>query len=281
MGIKFAIENIALAPLKFENWFEVITSTLKQQEPAKLILKNGLRIEAIEHLRYLVREIFIWKVYNPSTLPIGGNDVVVDIGAHNGLFSLFAASITQNMIYAFEPAPENFDCLQRNIDANGLTNVTSYNVAVSDKIGLTKLFLNPGSGAKNLLFEQIHPDKVEKYKDTKGLDLEYLNYLVPGPDELEQYIEVPTTTLQEIMDSNKLERIDFLKLDCEGSEGPILFSTPGEHLKRVKKIAMEFHDQLSQFDHNQIQKHLAEAGFNTQLRWNNKSPVGYLYAWHD
>jgi Ni,Fe-hydrogenase I small subunit len=106
-----------------------------------------------------------------------------------------------------------------------------------------------------------------------------VNYLLSGIDKPETYVEVPTTTLQEIMDSNNLERIDFLKLECEGAESSILHSTPGDYLKRVKKIAMEFHDHLSALNHQDIQKLLEEVGFTTRLKWDGKSPLGYMYAW--
>ena len=83
------------------------------------------------------------------------------------------------------------------------------------------------------------------------------------------------------MRSNDLKEIDFLKLDCEGAEGSILTSTPGEHLKRIRKIAMEFHDNVSQLKHDEIQRLLADAGFVTTLNWNGRSPFGYLYGKRD
>lgn len=83
------------------------------------------------------------------------------------------------------------------------------------------------------------------------------------------------------MDSNHIEQIDFLKMDCEGSEGSILQSVPKEYLKKVNKITMEFHDHLSRLDHNDLQKLLEEAGFNTKLKWDNKSSCGYLYGWRN
>ena len=46
MGIGYALENIVLAARAYENWAEVIANTAKRQEPAKVILKNGLIIEA-------------------------------------------------------------------------------------------------------------------------------------------------------------------------------------------------------------------------------------------
>ena len=36
-------------------------------------------------------------------------------------------------------------------------------------------------------------------------------------------MEVPCTTLREIMESNHLEHVDLLKMDCEGAEYEILY----------------------------------------------------------
>ena len=48
-------------------------------------------------------EIFIKNIYLPDYLSIGENDIVIDIGANIGLFSLFAAKYTKNKIFAIEP----------------------------------------------------------------------------------------------------------------------------------------------------------------------------------
>ncbi len=95
---------------------------------------------------------------------------------------------------------------------------------------------------------------------------------------MENYIEVHAITLQRIMDDNNLERIDFLKLDCEGSEGSILMSTPRGYLERIQKVAMEFHDNVSQLKHDEIQRLMEEVGFVTSLVWDGDSPFGYLYG---
>jgi FkbM family methyltransferase len=277
MSIHSKIGNTLLATKRYENWVEVIITLAKKQEPAQLILKNGLRIETNVGLRALVEEIFFRKMYTPPHLPIESGDVVVDIGANNGVFTIFAASMTQNAVYAYEPFPSNFKFLEQNICANGLKNVIPFKLAVSDKIGSSKLFLNPSDGRQNLLSEYIIPNRIEDYRN-----YEDLTYLISGSDDLEKYVEVPTTTLQEIIESNNIEWIDFLKMDCEGSEGSIFASTPKEYLQRIRKIAMEFHDHLSVLNHNDIQKLLEEVGFTTKVEWHDKphgSPLGFLYGW--
>ncbi|GAI66269.1 unnamed protein product, partial [marine sediment metagenome] len=48
------------------------------------------------------------------------NPVVLDIGANDGVFSLTAAVNQHIRCFAFEPAPSNYDILQRNIALNNL-----------------------------------------------------------------------------------------------------------------------------------------------------------------
>ena len=264
---------------KYQNWAEIISSRAKKQIPAEFILRDGTRFETGMLLVWheLVNEIFFEHVYTPVHLQIGRNDIVVDIGAHLGVFSVFAASMTQNTVYAFEPSPDNFEVLKRNIHMNGVNNIKAHRCAVSDRPGSTTFLLSSGSSTNHLLFNHKILHKLEKYQAS----VDHLQYKIPLPSDFEEYIEVPTTTLQDIMDSNNIEQIDFLKMDCEGSEELILDSTPKNYLKRVRKIAFEFHDHLSNLNHNDMRKLLEEIGFTTDLKWDGKSPVGFLYGWRE
>ena len=85
-------------------------------------------------------------------------------------------------------------------------------------------------------------------------------------DVPENYLEVSTTTLQDIMDRNHIEQLDFLKVDCEGAEALILQSTPMHYLKRVKKIALEYHDHMTPTPHQKLHRLLREAGFIVRER---------------
>lgn len=264
---------------KYQNWAEIITSRAKREIPAEFILRNGTRFETGKLLVWheLVNEIFFDHVYTPVPLQIERNDVVVDIGAHIGVFSVFAASLTQNTVYAFEPSPRNFEVLKRNIVVNRVKNIMASRVAVSDRLGSTALLPSTASSTNHLLFNQTILDQLEKYQACE----EHQQYKRVMPHDFDESIEVPTTTLVDIMDSNHIEQVDFLKMDCEGSEGLILESTPKNYLKRIRKIAFEFHDHLSNINHDNMRKLLEELGFTTDLKWDDKSPVGFLYGWRE
>jgi FkbM family methyltransferase len=237
------------------NRMEIVKAYLKRQEPAKIILNNGLQIIGAEGPLWAARLIFGDEVYNPWNFLIQENDIVVDIGANIGVFALYAACKTKNAVYAYEPYPENFESLVQNIHLNNLDHIHPFRLAVTDEIGEAMLFLSETCEG-HMVYDNI----------IKG--------------KLDHYINVPTITLQEIIEFNELERIDFLKMDCEGQEGAILKSTPGIYLKKIKKIVLEFHDALSDYKHQFIQKILVENGFDTKLIWDGKSHYGYIYAWN-
>jgi len=246
----YLAREILLSIREHKNWVEISKLILKGKKYTKVILRNGMQIEApIDNpLLQIVHKIYFKNVYNPVYLPINANDIVVDIGANIGVFTLFAASKTTNKVFAFEPFPENFLFLNQNINRNCLKNVIAYETAVSDKIGSDKLFCDESGGGHTML------------------------------EKLETYVEVPTTTLQKIIDTNNIKQVDFLKIDCEGAEGLILNSTPLEYLKKVRKISIEFHDNVSSLKHENLSRLLEQSGFNMQLNWDGKSQFGYLYG---
>jgi FkbM family methyltransferase len=247
--------NILLAIRRFKNYGDITLSIVQGQNPATVTLRNGLQIHAPKDIALLpmIDDIFFKNVYTPTNLPILGDDVVVDIGANIGVFTLLASSRTQETVHAFEPFPQNVEFLKKNIHMNNLHKVITHRFAVCSEVGSAKLFLSKTSTG-HLLFD----------RNIEG--------------RLSRHIEVPTTTLQRIIDDNALDRIGFLKLDCEGSEGSILVSTPVSYFKTIRKIAMEFHDNVAELKHDDIVGFLREAGFATTLNWDGKSPFGYLYG---
>jgi FkbM family methyltransferase len=204
-------------------------------------------------LLQMAEEIFHARLYTPDGWDLQAGGVVVDIGANIGVFSLLAAERQSSRVFAFEPYPENIRFLKQNVSANRMMNVTICESAVSDLSGWQRLYVNTNPAGHSLYV-------------TSAVD--------GGPDD----VRIPTTTLPEIMDTNHLDRVDFLKIDCEGSEGAILLSTPADYLKRIGRLAIEFHDNVSVIPHDEIQALLEQHGFRTALRWDVATPFGFLYA---
>ena len=116
-------------------------------------------------------------------------DTVVDIGANIGLFTLFFSKLvgTTGRVIAFEPDPENFDVLKKNIELNEITNVTLVQKGVSNKNESVKLYKDSAAGAHSLI-------KNEWSKE---------------------YTNIQTVTLDDYF---RGEEIDMIKIDAEGFE---------------------------------------------------------------
>jgi FkbM family methyltransferase len=75
-------------------------------------------------------------------------DTVVDIGAHVGVMSIkLAKTFPFIEVYAIEPDPMNYACLRRNVELNGLTNVTAINTVVSGDGAKKRLYVDASDSA--------------------------------------------------------------------------------------------------------------------------------------
>src|SRR4029434_10965735 len=87
-------------------------------------------------------------------------------------------------------------------------------------------------------------------------------------------IEVDTITFKNFIKKNKIGQIDFLKVDCEGSEVFIFIEENTEFFRTdVHKIALEFHNEKK----DDITKFLRDAGYEVHVD-NGKDNLGMLYA---
>lgn len=264
----------------YRNWPEVIASSATQEQSfSRLILRDGTRFEALGGFkeRGQVEEIFFKHFYLPKPLTIRPDDVVIDIGANVGVFSIYAALRTHNTVYAFEPFPDSCAIHRQLVALNHLPNVVLRQSAVAGHVGTAPLHVSAISSVRHFLGDKQVLQTLEDYQNRD----EYCQFaqVMVTPGELSDTLEVPTTTLQEIMDTHHLERVGFLKINCEGAEGAIIQATPLDYLQRIQQIFLCFHEHLSLISSDAIQKRLEEAGFTMTLVWDGVNPQGHMYGW--
>src|SRR5207253_6545315 len=82
-------------------------------------------------------------------------DVVLDIGANIGYYTLVFAELVgdSGRVFAFEPEPANFALLSENTGLNGRANVTLVNAAVADAGGRLPLYLAGENKGDHRLFD--------------------------------------------------------------------------------------------------------------------------------
>jgi FkbM family methyltransferase len=177
--------------------------------------RNGARLQigrGVDHVPII--EIFLRQEYGE----VDDGAVILDIGANIGTFSVYAGRSARAVtIYAYEPTAEFFALLQDNIRLNGLAGaVRCFNLAVAGETRVRQLALE----SRTLSFPTLLPSTSDRVTRT---------------------VDVQATSLADILDANALERVDLLKMDCEGAEYEILYSTPDRYLARVREIRMEYH----------------------------------------
>jgi len=129
------------------------------------IVRDGKEVKFIA-----VNELTAWRAQSvmskePGTVAwieeMSEGEVLLDVGANVGLYSLCAARFRGARVFAFEPESQNFALLNANIHRNGLQDaVLAYSVALSDETRFDSLYLSsfePG-GSCHAFGESVRPD---------------------------------------------------------------------------------------------------------------------------
>jgi len=115
----------------------------------------------------ITREIFIDEVYD-HFYHLQNDDIVIDIGAHVGLFTLKVAKKVK-LVVAVEPHLLNHRLLVLNIALNKLENVIPVKLALSHYSGKAKLYVGKDSGTYTLrgnLYKLKSDDTIEVMVET-------------------------------------------------------------------------------------------------------------------
>jgi FkbM family methyltransferase len=154
-------------------------------------------INKTDFLNSTIREEEIIEYFQPKE-----GDIVVDVGAHVGRYTLIASKLIgpTGKVLAIEANPTNLEMLNRNIKLNRTINVTSLNYAVYSTETKIKLYL-PGEELGDTIYNTIMEDRAKK---------------------IEKFIEVNAKTLDSLLQSNDIRQVNWIKIDVEGAEFEVL-----------------------------------------------------------
>ncbi|MES1198175.1 MAG: FkbM family methyltransferase, partial [Chitinophagaceae bacterium] len=187
------------------------------------------------------------------------NAVVIDIGANIGMFPIrLLVDQPDIRFYSYEPFPNNFAILHKNVAASSFTQnrISIFNMAVL------------GKKQDNL---KIYFNKKEEYTDSSSL--------IPGFENNHDALPISSTTLEEIIKVNGLQKIDLLKLYCEGSEYSILYDSPIDLINSIPFIVVETHDLDNEKNNLQgVKTFLGSLGFTFKTR-SITGKINMVWAW--
>ena len=214
-------------------------------------LPDGIMLQPLDSISLINvnKEIYLDQVYD-GFYKMREDDVVIDVGAHVGLFTLKAAKRARTVV-AVEPHPFNYRLLLRNIAFNRLRNVIPVNLALSNYDGISKLYIGKDSVS--------HTTK----KEMRSI----------SPPCIE-YLEVEVKTLDRLADELKLGKVTFIKIDVEGAELHVLKGAKRLLAGNDVFLAISaYHTSMQPYE---IYRYLRRRGFTVFSFEFNK--MTYIYA---
>ncbi|PIQ48594.1 MAG: hypothetical protein COW03_09430 [Cytophagales bacterium CG12_big_fil_rev_8_21_14_0_65_40_12] len=252
--IKPALKTIGLKKVLISAFKLLQRSTFKDKTIVEISLSQLIQFKIsvnpeFGEVDWYIYQHKIWEknITKHFTQTVKPNDVVIDIGANIGYFTLLSAMLTGNQgsVHAFEPQKEIYSALTENISLNNLSNVITNNLGLGSKSGTLTLTQMPGNrGGGRILENQVQQGISEKVKVIS----------------LDQYVE-----------NHQIGEINFIKIDVEGFEYEVLQGANRVFSKLKPSCLFEFSPDIwkkNEMDwiskSNELLTFFLEKGYNLQ-----------------
>jgi len=152
-----------------------------------IIASPDLNVESYDEIKIRVENTWL-----PHYKILEG-DVIVDAGAGIGNESVYFSRLAKDsgLVLAFEPHPSTFRCLKKTISLNGIKNIIPIDTALSSKDEELAI-----SNEENHLANSVRSINEDNSSSTN----------------------IQAQTLDSILSKNKIDRVNFLKMNIEGME---------------------------------------------------------------
>jgi len=188
--------------------------------------------------RFVFYEVLVRNDYLQQGQTLNQGDTVVDIGANIGCFSVLAAKRvgSTGRVIAVEPGEATYRQLCRNMELNGLTNVTPVRAAIGRHDGKARLHVHDLSGLSSLY------DSVD------------------GHETGDHAEDVQVVSLQTLLADTGVDFCHYIKVDCEGAEYELLDGMTTELASRIGQTTIETH-RIQKHEPAELRKRLIALGF--------------------
>lgn len=251
--------------MRIEHWSKTVRGAFRLMEAGSAIsfchdflfrrnelrtysLRSGLKVKMWNNTdRLIFSEIFIHQDYGI----VPENSVVIDVGAHIGIFALYVSDRAQQ-IYAFEPDLQNQQKFIINLgNQPGLkSRGTISPLAIAKRKGVARFYRHKeNTGGHSLIAERLSEREIHKaatFVNTDTLD--------------HALAECGFFNLRD----KKLPVV--LKLDCEGMEFPILKSLSDRLIHRISLVILEFDSAQSEYTAEDAIGFLKAHNFNVKYK---------------
>jgi len=248
----FYVTSLVIMATRIRNWWVLPQLFIRPGKKIMVLLKSGLKFYVTNLLDlHIIKETIFDGVYNFNYKL--SPKIILDVGAHVGDYSIYMGlEYPKAKIFAFEPNPKTYKILVENIKVNGVKNVTTINLGLSNRSQKEKLYLQLASGMTSVYKKENHSFSS---------------------------VSINTLSLADFLRKYSVNSVDIMKVDCEGAEYKIFLGLPKNTLSQIKNITMEYHDGLAKNSHVDLVKLFRKSNYNltTQASKYEKS-IGILKA---
>ena len=165
--------------------------------------------------------------------------VVYDVGANHGIHTLLMARLVgeRGRVYAFEPVPQIFGCLEENMTLNRLINVECYRIALSDAAKSETFFRGAHHGAGHL----------------SGTGSAEGGQIVVETDTIDAMAARPGARLP-----------DFIKMDVEGAEGKVLAGAEHVLAEKHPVLLIDLHNPKQDLEVGSVLRKFGYVAYRTK-----------------
>lgn len=234
---------------------------------AQTYLPNNQKVYCInrEEVATLYEQV---KDYFKHDIEINQGDIVFDIGANIGLFSLQVDDLgCDNVnIYAFEPIPDIYNALERNAQKFNSSNIKTFPYGLGKKSQCLEFHYYSNASILSSMYPYQSVDERNQFRTLLQENLHELPFLLnlldflPEPlrsfaiDRLidfilyEQKVTCQIKTISEVINEQNISHIDLLKIDVEKAELDVLMGIQKHDWSKIKQIVIEVHNIQNRFE---------------------------------
>ena len=209
------------------------------------------------------RKCIYWLRTGPNSEPstnewissFSKDDILVDVGANIGLYSLLAGICGIRKVYAIEANPFSFSVLSRNIIENGLSNkIIALCLPIGESSSIIKFNLSSTEAGT------IGNEIASKTTQDKKLSIFSASF-----------------SLDELFRAQSIKNVTHLKIDVDGIEKGILMGAKNlldsPNLKSVLVEDIEGYNK----DKNELDTLMANHGFSNSIEWGQDGSANKIY----
>lgn len=228
----------------------------------QVLLTDNLPIYCLQKPEALVLDHHIQGYFHES-IQLKDGDVVIDVGANIGVLGVrLLHKFPQSKVYAFEPIPMIYKVLEANAKRMGSDRFVALNMGLSTQAGALEFVFFPLAPALSTAHPEMWDDPSKFALAVKGVlkDLKtqfWWAKLIPlGISGLIARVlrwgatkmVCPLQTLSSVIHDKEIERIDLLKIDCEGAEWEVLQGIAAEDWPKIKQVVAEVHNDNNRLE---------------------------------